>query len=296
MRKAARIRSPHAVMTAVAAMIAFGAVASTQSVAPKGDWETLPPAFPEVEAAIKSAAISMDKAMSIAEQAAGGSATSGRVVVGSGGAITYEFVCSAGGQMKRVVVDGRTGQVTAATLTLGSAIAKALERVPGTVKMADGNLVADPPVYMVQVISGNRLHELTIDAISGAVVQEVVRGRFPGALADGEIVKTPSGLQFIEIDPGSGATPAGPTAQVKVHYTGYLVDGSKFDSSVDRGQPVTFRLDQVVKGWSEGVGSMKVGGKRKLIIPYALGYGEEGRGPIPPKATLIFDVELLGTN
>ncbi len=120
------------------------------------------------------------------------------------------------------------------------------------------------------------------------------------ASAQSKPVTTSSGLQMVDTQPGTGASPkAGQTAVV--HYTGYLNDngkkGKKFDSSVDRGQPFEFPIGQgrVIKGWDEGVASMKVGGKRTLIIPPALGYGAQGAGGvIPPNATLIFDVELLG--
>ena len=111
---------------------------------------------------------------------------------------------------------------------------------------------------------------------------------------------TPSGLKITDTQAGTGATPR--TGQTCVmHYTGWLYQdgkkGAKFDSSVDRGQPFEFDLGagMVIKGWDEGVASMKVGGKRTLIIPPELGYGARGAGGvIPPNATLLFEVELLG--
>jgi FKBP-type peptidyl-prolyl cis-trans isomerase FkpA len=109
------------------------------------------------------------------------------------------------------------------------------------------------------------------------------------------VITTPSGLQILEMTPGAGAE-AKKGDSVEVHYTGWLKDGKKFDSSLDRGQPFAFRLGQgmVINGWDEGVAGMKIGGKRKLIIPASLAYGDRGAGSvIPPNSELTFEVELL---
>jgi len=113
--------------------------------------------------------------------------------------------------------------------------------------------------------------------------------------ATGQKITSPSGLQYIDEVVGMGKTPQ-IGDNVKVHYTGTLEDGTKFDSSRDRNQPFEFPLGvgRVIKGWDEGVATMKVGGKRKLIIPSELGYGKRGAGQvIPPGATLLFDIELI---
>ena len=112
-----------------------------------------------------------------------------------------------------------------------------------------------------------------------------------------QMTKTQSGLQFTDEIVGQGEqAKSGQT--VSVHYTGWLTDGKKFDSSKDRGQPFKFKLGagNVIRGWDEGVAGMKVGGKRKLVIPPELGYGARGAAGVrPPNATLVFEVELLAT-
>ncbi len=118
----------------------------------------------------------------------------------------------------------------------------------------------------------------------------------PTKVDDADYQTTASGLKYYDFVVGTGASPK-QGQQVTVHYTGWLVDGKKFDSSLDRGQPFGFAIGagQVIRGWDEGVMSMKVGGKRQLVIPAELGYGARGAGGvIPPNATLIFEVELLG--
>lgn len=132
---------------------------------------------------------------------------------------------------------------------------------------------------------------LIIVGIAVSAVAYVMSHRGP---ATGAEVATPSGLKYIDLVEGTGPTPQ-PGQQLSVHYTGTLENGTEFDSSYRKGQPMEFRfaVQPMIKGWDEGLKTMKVGGKRKLIVPPSLGYGAQGKPDIPPNSTLIFEVELL---
>jgi FKBP-type peptidyl-prolyl cis-trans isomerase FkpA len=132
-------------------------------------------------------------------------------------------------------------------------------------------------------------------AAAGAAVDKKEGAAFlEKAAAEAGAVKTPTGFVYKEIAAGTGPTPAA-TDKVKVHYKGTLIDGTVFDSSIDRGEPVTFPLNQVIPCWTAGVQMMKVGGKSRLVCPSELAYGDRGAPPrIKPGATLVFEVELLG--
>jgi peptidylprolyl isomerase len=133
--------------------------------------------------------------------------------------------------------------------------------------------------YMRQIMQDSQLSEAEA---------KILRERFDNAHVN------PSGLRYIERHPGTGNPPS-PGREIVVHYEGYFLDGKKFDSSRDRGAPYVFRVGTgaVIKGWDEAFATMKLGEKRTLIVPWWLAYGEAGKGPIPPRTSLVFEVELV---
>jgi hypothetical protein len=118
-------------------------------------------------------------------------------------------------------------------------------------------------------------------------------GQFNFPLDNPEWKDIGDGLKVWDVKEGTG-DPVPAQANVKVHYAGFLTNGKKFDSSLDRGQPIDFGLDGVIQGWTKGIPGMKAGGIRRLYIPAALGYGSRGTGGIPPNSDLVFEVEMLG--
>jgi len=142
---------------------------------------------------------------------------------------------------------------------------------------------------------GPKIQELQRTRVTAAAVPERKAGQayVEKAAAEKGAIKTPSGAVVTTLKPGAGPSPA-VTDKVKVHYQGTLTDGTVFDSSIQRGEPITFPLNGVIKCWTEGVQQMKVGGKSRLVCPADTAYGDRGAPPkIKPGATLVFEVELL---
>lgn len=267
----------------------------TGTVAPASDvdYSQLPPDPKTLEVELGTFKLDAAEAMKAAVDATGGKVMSLRIVKGKD-KVDYEILCFQIGLPVRVLIDAKTGELRIPKLDAQAAVVAASAKVPGKVGNVDSDLLADPPTWKVSVFAGGKSHLVSVNAIDGTIVSDQVAAQLPGDATDAPMQGEFGGVQWIVLKEGTGATPKGTDSMVKVNYSGYLVDGKPFDSNTARGKPIEFRLDRVIKGWTQGVQPMKIGEKRKLIIPWSLAYGEQGRPPvIPPKATLIFDVELV---
>ncbi len=260
------------------------------------DYSQLPPDPKTLEVELGTFKLDAAAAMKAAVEATGGKVMTLRILKGKD-KVDYEIICLQNGMPVRVLINAKTGELQIAKLDALAAVAAASLAVPGKVGNVDNDLLAEPPLWKVSIFAAGKSHLVSVNAIDGKIVSDQVAAQLPGDATEAPMQGEFGGVQWIVIKEGTGAAPKGTDSMVKVNYSGYLVDGKKFDSSIDRGKPIEFRLDRVIKGWTQGVLPMKIGEKRKLIIPWSLAYGEQGRPPvIPPKATLIFDVELVDTD
>jgi hypothetical protein len=220
-------------------------------------------------------------------------------IILAGAAIVFAGVASADIDLTRLPPDPAEvcGVLNNCSFSIIEAAIKAEKETGGRLNSIEMVHGPDRTVFVGVCYTETNQITITLDSKTGEVISmETDDSTLPGETVDTFGLHTsPSGLMWYDLIEGDGPSPASPASTVEVHYTGWLIDGTKFDSSVDRGQTIEFPLNRVIKGWTEGVGSMRVGGKRKLLIPSDLAYGPQGRpGTIPPSAFLVFDVELFG--
>lgn len=185
-------------------------------------------------------------------------------------------------------------QIAALPVSLTAAIATAEKAIDGRARSAELALDTDPPRIEVDVFGAKAAARVAIDAETGEILGREPLHRLPGLQPAGEPYVSETGLTFYDIVEGDGDEVESQGAMVRFQVNGFLSDGTLFDSSYEDGKHRMLPLERTVPGFREGVSTMKVGGKRKLILPYKLAYGEHGNPPVVPhRAVVIYDVELL---
>lgn len=247
--------------------------------------------------------ITLVQAIEAAEKRLKGRATGAYMRINDKGEREIAVQLFGPGFQAQVRVDAETGAIADITDHIPKTEVKLAEVVEKAEKSAEGLATEAQiqagrgdaaPEITVEVAGQNAHHQVRFNAESGEIEEsKSLATTLPGDEVTGEWKDLPSGVRYVDLKEGSGASPTA-SSNVKVHYTGWLTDGSKFDSSYDKGtEPAEFSLMRVVPGWRTGLIGLKEGGKRKLVIPGSQAYGERGGPRIPPNATLIFDVELV---
>lgn len=185
-------------------------------------------------------------------------------------------------------------QIAALPLSLAGAVDKAEAEVGGHARSADLVLEGASATYTVDVFGAEGSARVTLDGRTGEVTGREELRRLPGLPVEGDPYVSETGLVFYDIVEGDGDEVPSQSAMVRFHVNGYLTDGTLFDSTYADGNARMFPLERTFPGFREGVGTMKAGGKRKLILPFQLAYGEHGKPPtVPHRAMIVYDVELL---
>ena len=186
-------------------------------------------------------------------------------------------------------------QLQALQVGIAKAVEIAQKEVGGVASSAMVERDSVPPAIMVDVYTAKFLSRVKIDATNAKILERKDTPRFPGDPVSGQWTELPSGLKYYELKLGDGPSPTSPKNAVAITYAAWLTDGTPVDNSSDHGESLVISPSKLVVGLDEGLRTMKVGGKRKLLLPYDLAYGVGGKPPtVPPKATLIIDVELVG--
>ncbi len=281
------------------ALASFALGALTVAVVAQ-DYSRLLPSAEQQYANLEALSVTLEEAIATAELATDG-VVAGAHIDTVGDAPKAEMIVFGPEAAYQVIINMSDGSILKKTPVAiypkdatANAINKAKELAGGGIVQSCSISPQGPePVCIVELYTKESLHRVTVNANSNELISHDQVGGLPGDPVKGEPITTSSGLKYYVLKEGVGE-PLGPNVNVMAHYSGWLVDGTKFDSSVDRGEPLPVNTSLgVIPGWLEALKAMKVGEKRKLLIPAHLAYGPQSTPRIPPNALLIFDMEVV---